>query len=76
MHRITHPPAVASSHIAPALAWAERNLSQLATLTADRIDGGDGDTLHLAATMALLRARQAVRAGLVEAETLRQEVAR
>ncbi|MEX2171538.1 MAG: hypothetical protein WD851_19620 [Pirellulales bacterium] len=73
MDRITLPPPVASEHIAPALAWAERNLSTLARYTAAKMNGGDGDHLHLSATMALLRARQAVRAGIREAESPRME---
>ena len=76
MNRITHPPAVASDHVFSALAWAEQNLSALARFTAQKMDGGDGDHAHLSATFALLRARQAIRAGLVEVERLAREVAR
>lgn len=75
MHRITHPPGAASDpHIAPALRWAERNLSALARFTAGKMDGGDRDGLHLSATLALLRARQDVREGL--REVARQGVTR
>lgn len=76
MDRTTFPPPVASEHIAPALTWAEQNLTALATYTAASIDGGDGDHLHLASVFAILRARQAVRAGRQEQERLAREVAR
>lgn len=52
------------------LLWGERNLSALAKLTASRMNGGEADTLHLAATFGLLKARQQIRTALREGELL------
>lgn len=56
------------------LTWGERNLSALAKLTASRMNGGEADTLHLAATFGLLRARQQIRSAIREGELLGRAV--
>ena len=73
--RFTSQPA-SDPHISRALAWAEKNLGSLARFTAAKMDGGDDDHVHLSATFAILRARQQIRAGMVEVEQLAREAAR
>ena len=60
---------VQSDPIAP-LVWAESNLSAIAKLTRGKFNGTDDDTVQLAATFGLLRARQQIRAARREVELI------
>ena len=54
------------------LLWAEQNLRSLARHSAARICGGELDSIHLAATFGLLKAKQQIRSALSEVATLRE----